>query len=245
MSRHHHPTLLLAAVLLSTVCYLANAEAPPDKPVPPYVAAVPDYFQWTITVNSASAPGSTLRVGKDVSDRDVVKVQSVKTKDIKLERFITAGGAHFDLWRYRDYIVTKSASGEISFISADSLAGSAMLPDLSARGFWGVDWITGDTCMGVKPVAAGKRAFVYSGTATVLQVSFKGDPVKTLVPMQASIDQESMLPITVTKGPELLSYSYGPPPTGMLMLPPDIQARITEMEARDKALNSLRALAHH
>jgi hypothetical protein len=265
-SRKITPIVVFIA-LLSIGLSASNAQDQTGTPTPPYVAAVPDFCQWTMTITAtpkktdrANPPATATpdegakALAKPIT---VVKVASTKTKDIKRDIVYYSNGNHSEVWYYRNYAILRSPNGEFQFFQAGSSDASLFIPDVSGVGFIGTDWITVQNFQAIKKLENGQQVYVYGGISKFKPLpappSFDQNgnavpsppPPEIEIPMKAMIAVDSRLPFVVEKDAWTYTYSYEPRPTEMLELPADIQKRFSSMEAAESFDDKLRALSRH
>jgi hypothetical protein len=264
-SYKHTVPMFLLSVLLLGVPYACRAQNTTEGTVPPLVAAVPDFFSWTVTIESttnlheaATAPssGPGEKAGT-IHPAGIVKVVTTKTKGIKHDVIYYSNGSSFEVWYYQNLIITKSMNGDITIDKNGKGDATPHIPDLSASsGFVGVDWIIAPNFQGRKKLNNGREVYIYSGPATLCLPSTSnpsnfeakanpGPQQKAEIAMEAIIDVETRLPLIVKKGAESLIYSYQPPPTQMLELPAGIQKQMSAINGRESFIEQLRNISNH
>ena len=254
-------TLMVMLALVfsgSPLCWAQDEDSAP--PAPPYVAKIPDFFQWTVTVAPNKTDGE---VPAPVPGPDgklpptpltITQVVYTRTKDIRHDDIYYSNGNHSEIWHVGTRVIMRSPNGEFAIESAGGVAAALLVPDLSSAGFYGVDWVTIGNFVGRDKLDDGTKVFHYKGQEKVpnpgaaLFRTTPGAPNKpkppaeTTVPTEALIDVDSRLPLVIKQPVRTLTYSYQSPPTSMLQLPEDMQKRVATLEARESYIKQMRAL---
>lgn len=228
------------ALLVAFLPDAANAQNRQEKPTPPFVAPLPDFFQWTITIDDSAHPAKPPESTKPATPLPpaIQKVVCTKTKNIKRDVIIYNNGGTFELWYYDGKVIARSPGGGVAICGAGGFTAAALVPDVSEEGFVWVDWITAANFQKETKLADGRDVYVYSGTATASK-SISPPPVV------AEIDVESGLPLLVKRDTRTLTYSYQAPPPQMLVLPADCLKELSAIEAREDFAAKLRSLSRH
>ena len=256
MIRPVKTSLMVAAMtLLWFSRNVANAQDQGDKPVPPFVAPIPDFFQWTVSIeakpgspNLTPSPSTTLNSGRQPSEPGqltelvIQKVVCVKTKEICRNTIFYTDGTGFEVWYYDKKLIVKSPGGAVIIYPTGTLAAATLVPDVSSDGFVGVDWINVGNFQMKAKLANGREAFIYRGNAKPKSLTAQKEASS---PVEASIDAETGFPLLVKQEKRTLLYSYQPPPAQMLTLPPEAQKELDAIKAKQSMIEKLRALPQH
>lgn len=263
---------VLFVVLTLSGKNISRAQEKSDTPTPPYVADVPDFCQWTLTVtpnevepnqdNPPVAPAVDQR-GKTVpAPVTVVKVICTRTKEIKRDIIYYSNNNSSEVWYVGQHVVVRSANREITVLSVGSQSAALIVSDLSAKGFVGVDWITPETFRGNNTLPGGILVNDYRGVSVIANPGkafassipgsdSEGKPLTPValqdikIPTEAMIAINSRLPFVVIRGDKKITYSFQASPTEMLQIPADIQKRMISIQNRDNYVNQIRALQQH
>ena len=243
--------------VLSFSPHTATAQDRSDKPVPPFVAAIPDFFQWTISIedkpdsltSSASSSTAPAREGKPLDGKQptvptVQKVVFVKTKGTCVNTVFYNDGKSFEAWYYDKKLIVKSPGGAVLVYSAGTPAAFRLVPDVSSDGFVGVDWIKATNFQTKTQLSGGREVFVYRGNAGLRSASDTAQKEVT-GPIEASIDAQTGFPLMVKEGTRVLVYSYQAPPVQMLTLPAEAQKDLASLQEKQNMVEKLRALSRH
>jgi hypothetical protein len=247
-------SIVVFGALLSIVPGASNAQDKVEMPTPPYVSDVPDFCQWTITITanknntSQSNPSTPIakQGGKTLpAEVTAEKVVCTRTKEIKRDVIYYSNGNHSEVWYDQSSVIVRYPNGEFQILKVGSPDAAFFVPELSAVGFIGVDWITREAFQGKKKVENGAEVFVYGGVSQLSPPPSPGpifdengkpmppSPPQTVkIPMKAMIAVDSRLPVVIEKDTRILTYSFQAPPTEMLELPADIRKTITRIAER-------------
>jgi hypothetical protein len=265
-SRKITPVVMLVA-LFSISLGISKAQDQAESPTPPYVASVPDFCQWAMTITAAppktdqaKSPGASPsdQAGKALArPLTILKVACTKTKDIKRDSIFYSNGNHSEVWYYRNYVILRSPNGEFQLFQAGSDDAAMVIPDVAVAGFFGVDWIRSQNFQAKKKLENGQQVYVYGGISKFKPLpappSFDQNgnaiasppPPEIDIPMTAMIAVDSRLPLVVEKDAWIYTYSYETLPTDMLELPADMKKRLSSMEAAQNFDAKLRAISQH
>jgi hypothetical protein len=254
-------TLSRALVIFLFIGGVALAQESDDKPTPPYVAVVPDFLQWTITItNKADAQrqatsSADTTVGKPpaIPPYTIVRLVCTKTKDISRNVLFFARGYSLEVWHYKNYTILKKANGEVTIETADPNNLNSVIPGEAVDGFLGVDVVSIGNFQRKQKLENGQAVFFYSGSYTPpppkASVDGTGKPIAPVatapVPADAMIAVDTRLPAMVDLGGRTFTYSYQTAPTEMLELPADIQKRLANIEAGQSFLEKMRTAQQH
>lgn len=253
------------AVLFSIGPGTSIAQDESQTPTPPYVAAVPDFCAWTMTITAKestdqakqpAAPAPAQGGKTPPQPLTVLKVVSIKTKEIKRDVIYYSNGNSSEVWYDKNYVIVQSPNGEFEVFMAASMDAARLVSDMSSAGFIGVDWITARNFQTKKKLENGQYAYVYRGASTSSGPQPPPEPVfdengklisatvhpEVRIPMEAMIAVDTRLPIVVEKDSKILTYSFQSPPTEMLELPAKFQKEITLIEQRASFIQKLRDL---
>lgn len=201
----------------------------PDVPKTPFVAPVPDYFQWTISVDyKSSSLDGVPQKGKAPA---VQKLVCTKTGDIKRDVIYFRSGSSVDVWHWKNFLLMKSPNGSIKVEPAGSETGRYFFPEWVVTGFLDTDWISIAAFQGKKRLGTGQEVYAFQGT-----LKTEGTPV------MAMVAADSRLPLVVQKGNEILTYSYQTAPTQMLVLPPDLESHLATVKSRFEYIEAIKKL---
>ena len=247
---------ILPAILVLLGPGLSRAQQNQDQkdlPTPPYVAPVPDFFQWTITC--ADKPASGAPVAKPDAQQPpafaVQKVECTKTRNIKRDIIYYTTGKKTELWYDGGMVIFTTPDGGVAINSAGGVLAQFFTPDISVPGFAGVDWITLSNFVAKKPsTITGNPVFYYNGTvhsqtsamaASMENFKHQNQPAVSGpgTPVTATIDVKSRLPITVEKEGRVWTYSYQTAPTQMLELPVAAQKQLSALKARQIMMDKM------
>jgi hypothetical protein len=253
---------LVVAVLLSIGVITSHAQDTPATPTPPYVADMPDFCQWTMTVTvedstdkskppPAPSPGTVPAI-------IVLKVSCTRTKDIKRDIVFYSNGNHTEVWYYRNFVIIRRPNGEFTVDRPGSVSALFDIPDESVKGFYGVAWINAGNFQGSKKLE-GREVYIYNGISKAVPPPLpsaptfdrNGQPViappspEVKLSMEVVIAVDSRLPLVIKQDKQLFTYSYEPPPTQMLELPADMQKKLASMAEAADLLNKLKSLSQH
>ena len=231
----------------------------PDKPTPPFVAPVPDFFQWTITVTDKGGPAEPKPDPKNPTAPPPgipipKKVIYTKTKDIACNVILFSNGKHSEIWFDKGTVITRSPAGETSINEAGSMAAHIYVSDMASTGFLDVDWPSLDNFVSKTSTKDGGAVFVYRSESPppvsaihapqFVQDEMKKHPQEKQKPAirEAMIAADSKLPLVVVDGFRTYQFSYQPAPTAMLQLPPDLAGMLEETAKQKKYAEALRAI---
>ena len=208
--------LLCAGLALSLPNRLLGTGNGSDVPPPtaPFVAAVPDSADWTLTVKLPTQPASA-EPAPVRSGWRIVEVHSTRKGKLKRDIITYANGTKAERWFADNLLFWKSAEGSVI---ANNLSGNSADPDLAANtpsipsGFFGADWLKQSFYDQVVPVE--KRPCYHFAS-----------PNK-----EAWIDVESKLPVACKLGDVVYRYTFNAPPEA-LAFPPDFQKAWNDYQA--------------
>jgi hypothetical protein len=246
--------IALAGILMLADASSCRAQEDAAPPRPPYVADVPDFYQWTITVtptlpptNATQAP-ATPSVAPD--PMSITKVVYTHTKSITRDEFFYQNGRHGEYWLVGNHVLIAGPNGDVSIETAGTMEVAGLVPDLACAGFFGVDWIHGSNFQAWKALDDGTKVCLYKGKLTSINtgaafaaMSGVGGgqiPMET-VPAEAAIAGESRLPLVIKEPLRTLTYSYQAVPTEMLQVPSYMQKRLQAQQERDDYINRMNA----
>ncbi len=218
-------------------------------PTAPFVAAVPERAQWTITVDysqGASAkteatstnPGSgTPTVVLHPDTNPVTEIRSIKTGTLKQDTIVYKNGNALKYWYMGSIFLSEDAGGRVSAYNLTLLAptafGSAeraMILErgnlIQSEGFPGLDW--------VKLKYYDKVVLLDKIPSYHYVLPAGGVPFA-----EAWISAESKLPVKYAGSGALYTFAFGSTPTTDLALPPAYSQTAT---ATQKYLDHLREL---
>jgi len=230
---------LAIAALLALLQGIANAQEKEERPTAPFVAPLPDFFQWTISIDDSTRLAKPSPSAKPQTP-SVQKVVCTKTKNIKRDVIFYNNGGTFELWYYNGKVIVRTPGGGVEICGAGGFTAAALVPDVSQEGFVWVDWITGANFQTRTKLADGRDAYVYTGKAS--PSGYSASPTESGAPVVADIEIESRLPLLVKRDTRTLTYSYQSPPTQMLTLPADCLKELSAIQARQDFAAKLRAL---
>jgi hypothetical protein len=204
----------MVKIILSGVCifalvgipFIGNADpgigAPPT---PPFVAPVPENAQWIITVSSATGAGAP-------AGAKLQEIRVVKTGITKHDTFVYSDGSTDETW----YIGNKALMSDtfvktniyLTEFSSHDFTGAG--DPVRSLGFTGMDWLQSkffDKIVAYQNVAC-YHYRLPSRSASV----------------EAWVNVKSKQPVAYQINSMLYVYSFSPPPTTPLVLPPAYQA---------------------
>jgi len=242
--------LCLGIVLTSGIAICAQAQQIPVKqrPVPPdgpLLNSAPDHSQWVTTyIYPQDQPkgddAAQLPALPPTSPR---KILTTKTGNIIHEETVDVAGNKTDKWQEGSTLYLKPKNQAHWGVSSSAFRHNNPKDDpfenpLPANGFHDLDWITKDTFTGsIQSAQSTLLIFVPMG-ADKVDLS---DPKKSqdhLDSLQevAYIDAQTRLPVSLRIGKVVRTYTFLPPPSSMLALPPDLQREIKQGEERTARL---------
>lgn len=196
---------LLAVLTTSPAQDLANI--PPPKP--PLVTPVPENAEWTVAVEYPKDPKPLPEAPKR-SDWRPVEVQSTKVGKIKRDLITTRDGLKRENWFVDAMLFWRNPQGEVSVSDMRSAeAGDPMEDSPSVPvGFPGVGWLKLDNYVDV--------------------VMFEKRPCYHYVKDEAEawIDVATRLPAGYKRGKIIYRFSFGPTPSGPLVMPAEYQTAL-------------------
>lgn len=248
------------ALNISTHVHAQQNGNGPDKPTPPFVAPVPDFFQWTITVTDKGGPAepkpdpknpaAPVQTGIPIPK----KVIYTKTKDIACNVILFSNGKHSEIWFDHGAILTRSPSGETSINEAGSMAAHIYVSDMASTGFLDADWPSLDNFVSKGTTKDGSPVFIYRSEtpppmSTIHVPQFVLDemkkhpqPKQKPAVREAMIAADTKLPLVVVNGFRTYQFSYQTAPAAMLQLPPDLAGILEETVKQKQYAEALRAL---
>lgn len=118
---------LAAAALVALLPGIANAQKREERPTAPFVAPLPDFFQWTISIDDSAHPAKSPEPGKPQTP-SVQKVVCTKTKNIKRDIITYNTGGTFELWYFSGKAIVRTPGGGVEICGAGGFTAAALVP---------------------------------------------------------------------------------------------------------------------
>ena len=228
---------LMTCLVTSASSQQPSTNLRPEPPPGTLLKAAPTYSQWTIAF---SYPQDRARQAKDtplppLEPNLVRKVVTTKTGNMIHEETLSVSGALFDKWQVDSLFYIKppgqSYWGECDdrYVKNNRTSDTnlAFLPE---KGFRDLDWVSGETYVGV--VKQNDTVFLLFVPATAGTLDFS-NPVKIQAqPIVAYVDAETRLPALFKKGGVIQNYIFSAPPANIQSLPADLAKQIKDGSER-------------
>ena len=204
--------LISLGLLSGRADILAQAadEIPPPKP--PFVKAVPENAQWTVTADFKAEPKPSPDAPKH-HDWRCAEVQTTKVGKVKRDLITTRDGLKQEHWFVDGMLYWTNAQGEVSV--TDMRAAEASDPEEDSpsipSGFPGVGWLKLENYAGVE-VFEKQRCYHFAKDGA-----------------EAWIDVETKLPVGYRRGKVLYRFTFAEVPSGPLAMPPAYQTALDTM----------------
>jgi hypothetical protein len=203
------PALLCLGLLSTRAGALAQDVINYPAPKPPFVAPVPENAEWTINVEYPKEPKPSPDAPKR-NDWRYVEVKTTKVGKVKRDLITSRDGVKQEHWFVDSMLFRTDSLGEVSV--SDLRAAEAADPDEEIpsvpSGFPGVGWLKLDNYVDI--VTFEKRPSYHF---------LKGEA-------EAWVDAETKLPVAYRRGNVLYRFTFGPRPTGPLVMPPAYQTAL-------------------
>ena len=258
------PTLIACLVL--GLSFLGHAQQPaPLPPLPPGpIPAPPEYAKWKVSIKldshaaggaaatqDASTPGAAGMPGAvgtpgALGPKDKIRTITVtKTKNLRLIEIVDESGTKISCFCIDSTQYLMLGNDTWTGVSA---AGGYTVPIYGGNDFPECGWVSRKNYIAVGQTS-GHPCFIFSDQVQSLDpmvlkemqtMALPGHPINPsqyVVGAMASIDMQTLLPVSVHKGNETYTYQYEAPPDEMLEIPPQLRQRIKVMDQRMKDLS--------
>lgn len=239
-----YPFLLLAVMLCNHAVLNAQTTNPECPPGPLIQKRAPDFATWKISSVSSVTKGTT---GKSKS-----KAARAETKNPSAGRSVTitktnpiihasqtdAQGQKWNIWWDGTALVVVSANGgDAAFVAppGDRDSYNPLYFSFSESDFPDFGWVSKQTYTGTKMVD-GRKCLVFDRKPPVVESTESDAAAQSFVPIEACIDAETRLPVSVSSSGLTKVYSFEAAPTAMQVLPESVRTLLESRSNADKQL---------
>ena len=228
---------VLALAFITATSHAQEPAAPTRLPTPIMVRP-PDFSKWTITYESLDPKKPGVTTGNAAPATLVTKITVVtKTGDIRHEHTTDATGQQADMWWKGTLQLLQSAHAGPPIISMGGNKDDLTYVDYSKSDFANLDWIAQENFTGVKTVL-GKSCWSFHKIQGFLTNSEPGPSHSPQFEYTAYIDKATQLPVQLKVGVDTVRYTFEKPPAETQVLPRDLQAAVSALAKRERALSA-------
>lgn len=200
-------------VILLFPCLTWAQESQKPVPQPPYVAPVPNYSRWIVTLKAPEAtPSGT--APKDIPE----KIEIVKTGGSRRTTVSFKNGVSNQYHEVKGYLIANTPAG-VNIYGADP---EAVPYEYYTKGYLFVEGVGPDSFRGVTRLDGVECFYYQTGT------------------MEAWIAVDSMLPIASRQGGVIARFQFLPPPDAAIELPSEQSAVLQKLEKAQQAFRAMR-----